>query len=108
MVVGFTTTCVISAYYHLICEFKFRSWSGILETILCDKICQWLTTGQWFSPGIPVTPTNKTDREAITEILLKVSLHIITLTLDIIVIDQFCKVIFPAKRDIWYYNWFNA
>ena len=26
MVVGFTTTWVISAYYHLICEFKFCSW----------------------------------------------------------------------------------
>jgi hypothetical protein len=108
MVVGFTTTCVISAYYHLICEFKFCLWWGIFETTLCDKICQWLATGRWFSPGTPVSSTNKTDRDPITEILLKVTLHIITLTLDIIVIDQFCKVIVPANRDIWYYNWFNA
>jgi len=25
MVVGFTTTCVISAYHHLNCEFEFRT-----------------------------------------------------------------------------------
>jgi len=26
MVVGFTTTCAINAYYHLSCEFEPRSW----------------------------------------------------------------------------------
>jgi hypothetical protein len=25
-----------------------------LHTIFCDKVCQWLATGQWFSPGTPV------------------------------------------------------
>jgi hypothetical protein len=34
---------------------------GILDTTLCDKICQWLVTGQWFSRGTPVSSTNKTD-----------------------------------------------
>jgi hypothetical protein len=24
---------------------------GVLDTMLCDKICQWLAAGQWFSPG---------------------------------------------------------
>ena len=41
-------------------------------TTLCDKVCQWLATGRWFSPGPPVSSTNKTDRHDITEILLKV------------------------------------
>ena len=36
-----------------------------------DKVCQWLVTGQWFSP---VSFTNKTDCHRITEILLKVAL----------------------------------
>ena len=36
--------------------------------------------GQWFSPSTPVSPTNKTDSHNITEILLKVELHTITLT----------------------------
>jgi hypothetical protein len=29
----------------------------------CDRACQWLTTGWWFSPGTPV----KTDRHNIIE-----------------------------------------
>jgi hypothetical protein len=36
---------------------------------------------QWFSPGTPVSSTNKTDCHDITEILLKVALNTITLTL---------------------------
>jgi hypothetical protein len=28
-------------------------------TTLCDKVCQWLATGRWFSPGPPVSSTNK-------------------------------------------------
>ena len=35
-------------------------------------------TGWWFSPGIPVSGTNKTARHDITEILLKVALNTIT------------------------------
>ena len=55
---------VISAYHH---------WRGVLDTTLCDEICQLLATGQWFSLSIPVTSTNnKTDHHYITEILLKV------------------------------------
>ena len=30
-------------------------------TTLCDKVCQWLVTGEWISPGPPVFSTNKTD-----------------------------------------------
>ena len=44
-------------------------------TTLCDKVRQWLATGRWFSPGTPVSSTNKTDRHNITEILLKVALN---------------------------------
>jgi hypothetical protein len=36
-----------------------------------------LATGQWFSPGTPVSYTNKTDRHNITEILMKVALNTI-------------------------------
>jgi hypothetical protein len=34
---------------------------------------------RWFSPGIPVSSTNKIDHHDITEILLKVALNTITL-----------------------------
>jgi hypothetical protein len=47
-----------------------------------DKVCQGLATGQWFSPGTLVSSTNKTDHHDITEILLKVALNTITLTLE--------------------------
>jgi hypothetical protein len=49
MVVGFTTTCAIS-------DFKFCSWQGVLDTSLSGKVCQWLTTGRWFSL---ISSTNK-------------------------------------------------
>jgi len=38
-------------------------------TTLCDKVCQWLATGQWFSPVLPVSSTNKSDHHDIAEIL---------------------------------------
>ena len=40
---------------------------GTLDTTLCDKVCQWLATGLWFSPGTPVSITNKVDHHDITE-----------------------------------------
>ena len=46
-------------------------------TTFCDKVCQWLATGLWFSLGSPVSSTNKTDCHDITEILLKVALNTI-------------------------------
>jgi hypothetical protein len=58
-------------------QFEPRSWRGVLDTTLCDKVCQWLATGRWFSPGTQVSSTNRTDRHNITEILLKVTLNTI-------------------------------
>jgi hypothetical protein len=29
-------------------EFEFRSWRDILDTTLCEKVCQWLDIGWWF------------------------------------------------------------
>jgi len=53
---------------------------GVFNATFCDKVCQWLAAGQWFSLGTPVFSTNKTDRHNITEILLKVALNTITVT----------------------------
>ena len=60
---------------------NIRSWWGVLDTTLCDKVCQWLATGRWFSPGTPVSSTIKTTCHDITEILLKVALNTINLNL---------------------------
>jgi hypothetical protein len=74
-----------------------------LDTKLCHKACQWLATGQWFSPGTPVSSTNKTDLHDITEIVLKVALNTINQTnlkwrrCAYKVIDQICQV----KKDMY-------
>ena len=44
--------------------------------------CQWLVIGQWFSQGTPMSSNNKTDRTEIAEIMLKVVIKTITLTLS--------------------------
>ena len=62
---------------------------GVLNTTLCDKVCQWLAPGQLFSPGTPVTSTNKTDRHNIAEILLKIALKTIILTLSLTSVNMY-------------------
>jgi hypothetical protein len=54
MVAGFTITYAISAYHRYRCEFASSSGLGVLDTTLCDKVCQWLEAGRWFSPGTSV------------------------------------------------------
>ena len=50
-------------------------------TTLCDKVCQSLATGRWFSLGTPVSSTNK------TEILLKVVLSILKQSIILIYLE---------------------
>ena len=66
MVVGLITTYAISAYHHYSYEFE---WLGVLDTTLCNKICQGFATGLCF---YSVSSTNKIDHHNITEIMLKV------------------------------------
>jgi hypothetical protein len=42
---------------------------------LCDKVCQWVTVGLWFSRSTLVSSTNKADHHDITKILLNVALN---------------------------------
>jgi hypothetical protein len=96
MVVGFTTIYASSLWsygswiYNYFCNqcliSSLKLGVGIPLMVRCTgyNICQWLTTGLWFSPGTPVSSTNKTDRDYITEILLKVALNTIALTPRII------------------------
>jgi hypothetical protein len=62
---------IISCFYQL---------RGVPDTTLCDKVCQWLAAGRWFSLGTPASTTNKTDCHEIAEILLKVALNTLTLS----------------------------
>ena len=70
--------------YNYICNLYLSSlmlWVRILLMArcitVCDKVCQWLAAGRWFSPGPPVSSTNKTNCHDIAEILLKVALSVI-------------------------------
>ena len=55
---------------HYVNKFVSELWWGVLDTTLCDKVCQWLVIGRWFFPGNPVSSTNETDRHDISGILL--------------------------------------
>jgi hypothetical protein len=85
---GTVVICAITAYHYLSCEFEPCSWRGVLDTTLYDKVCQWPSKSRWFSPGTPVSFTNKTDRNDITEVLLKVALNTINQTKPIVFLQQ--------------------
>jgi len=56
MVVGFTTTCAISVYKPLKLWARIN-WPVVLDTTLCDKVCQWIAVGlagdcQWLAVGL--------------------------------------------------------
>jgi hypothetical protein len=40
MVVEYPTTYAIIAYHHESCEFESCSMRGVLDTTLCNKVCQ--------------------------------------------------------------------
>ena len=95
---------IYSWIYNCLCNqflFSLTLWvwipvrRGVLSTTLCDKVCQWLAADRWFSPGTPVSSSNKTDLHDITEILLKVALKTITLSLTP-GIDMLCYI------EIWH------
>jgi hypothetical protein len=87
MVVGFTTTYAISAYHHW-CLWVRNSIRARCTT-WCDEVCQWLATDRWFSPGPPVSPTNKTDRHDIAELLLNKQTNKHTATVPIYLFSIF-------------------
>ena len=63
----------VSTFYLYTCS----SLTCALNSHLCDKVCQLLAHGRWFSPGTPASATTKTGRHDIVEILLIVTLNTI-------------------------------
>jgi hypothetical protein len=95
--------CAISAFQHQRCEFESSSWWGLLDTSICDKVCQWFASVGVF---LRVSSTNKTDRHDITEILLIVALNTITLTLTTKVVSLIYNLLkttirYKSVTDSW-------
>ena len=75
MVGEFTTTCVISAYHHWFCEFESRSGRGEQHYVI--KYFRDLRQVGGILRVLKFPQPMKTDRNDITEILLKVALNTI-------------------------------
>jgi hypothetical protein len=72
---------MVMIVWYLAFHLSVQSVTNVLDET-CDQVCQWFVTGRWFSPGTPVSSTNKTDRHDIIEILLNVALNTTTLTIN--------------------------
>jgi hypothetical protein len=81
MVVGFKSYLCNQFLPPLTLWVRFPLRRGVLDTTLCDKVCQWLAAGRCFSSGTPDSSTNKTDRHEINVILLKVAFNTTTLSI---------------------------
>ena len=79
MVVGFTTTYVISAYHHWCCEFESRSERGVKHYVI--KFVSDLRQVGGFPRVLRFPPPIKLTATTIAEILLKVALNTIKLKL---------------------------
>jgi len=75
--------------YNYLCNQSLSPWklrvrtSGEVYSIR-HHVIKFVSYWSWFSPGIPVSSTNKTDRHDIAEILLKVALNTINLKFSLL------------------------
>jgi hypothetical protein len=77
-------TCPILSLNAFICNqclspqrVRISERQGVIDTTLCDKVCQWIAASRWFFPGTLVSSTNKADRHDITEIFCREALSTI-------------------------------
>ena len=97
MVVRFTTTLVPMQSVPITTDVvNLYPAQGAWCTTVCYKVCQRLAEGRWFSPGTPVSSTNKNNRHDITEILLKVELNTINLNHQKTVGQVSSMLLFPV------------
>ena len=64
------------------CFFETCKHSIYIWLFVVPYLGQSIVSSRWFSPGPPVSSTNKTDRHDITEILLKVAWNTIKQTIS--------------------------
>jgi hypothetical protein len=79
MVDGFTTTCAkVPNTTNIVSLNPTHGEVYSIQHYVIKYVSDFCQAGQWFSPGTPVSSTNKTDHHNIAEILLKVALSIRT------------------------------
>jgi hypothetical protein len=67
-----------------------------------------MATGWWFSPGTPISSTNKTDRHDITEILLTYTENNLFPHLTISPSQfSFALEILDLMKSVWHVFWFH-
>jgi hypothetical protein len=81
---------------------KFRSWRGVPDAILGDKVWQLLASGWWFSQGTPVFSIDKTDSHGIAKILLKLALSTTTIIRFLRVCSNF---LLQKVKQVYMVNW---
>jgi hypothetical protein len=69
----------VSDHFNFVCLLTYEFCLSLWKIARCSVILllPLFSTGWWFSPGPPVSSTNKTDRHDITEIMLKMALNTI-------------------------------
>ena len=72
-------------------------YSKQLYVICLSVTCE----GRWFSSGIPASSTNKTDRQDITEILLKVPFNTINKQTNSFIDNNYVKIIVACQTDCY-------
>ena len=89
----------------IVCEFEPRSWWDVLDTTLCGKVCQGFATSRWFSPGSPVSSSNKTVHHDIIQILLNVALNTMhdQMSLERKVVDILVVLIVTSGCSMFYH-----
>ena len=65
---------MFKCFIHIQGGGRRRACDGMVvgSTTICDKACQLLATGRWFSPDLLASPTNRAGRHDIANILLNI------------------------------------
>jgi len=71
------------------------------STALCDKVCQCLAIGRWFSPGPPVSYTNKANRHDISSHVFVLEVSILHLSMIFLLV---CEAVHTVRMVVGFFS----